>query len=110
MEAANRGGHDAGTASIGCNIELPHEQVQQIPEPVALIQILLRPKDDVHQVQQRLHYFPGGLEQWTSSLRPDADPDTKDPKLSCRTIRLAILARASLLAHLHNASRQDDRH
>jgi uncharacterized protein (TIGR00730 family) len=27
MEAANRGGHNAGTASIGCNIELPHEQI-----------------------------------------------------------------------------------
>jgi uncharacterized protein (TIGR00730 family) len=37
MEAANRGARDAGTLSIGCNIELPHEQ-----EPNPYLDIALR--------------------------------------------------------------------
>jgi uncharacterized protein (TIGR00730 family) len=37
MEAANRGARDAGARSIGCNIELPHEQ-----RPNAYLDISLR--------------------------------------------------------------------
>ena len=37
MEAANRGAREAGALSIGCNIELPHEQ-----EPNAYLDIGLR--------------------------------------------------------------------
>jgi uncharacterized protein (TIGR00730 family) len=36
MEAANRGARDAGALSIGCNIELPHEQRQNEYLDVAL--------------------------------------------------------------------------
>lgn len=37
MEAANRGARDAGALSVGCNIELPHEQ-----KPNAYLDISLR--------------------------------------------------------------------
>jgi uncharacterized protein (TIGR00730 family) len=37
MEAANRGARDAGATSVGCNIELPHEQA-----PNAYLDISLR--------------------------------------------------------------------
>ncbi len=36
MEAANRGARDAGAQSIGCNIELPHEQLSNPYLDVAL--------------------------------------------------------------------------
>jgi uncharacterized protein (TIGR00730 family) len=36
MEAANRGARDAGAVSVGCNIELPHEQISNAYLDIAL--------------------------------------------------------------------------
>jgi uncharacterized protein (TIGR00730 family) len=36
MEAANRGAQDAGVLSIGCNIQLPHEQMANPYQDIAL--------------------------------------------------------------------------
>jgi uncharacterized protein (TIGR00730 family) len=37
MEAANRGARDAGATSIGCNIELPHEQAPNEYQDICLV-------------------------------------------------------------------------
>ncbi|HEV3227995.1 MAG TPA: TIGR00730 family Rossman fold protein [Solirubrobacteraceae bacterium] len=36
MEAANRGAQDAGALSVGCNIELPHEQASNLHLDISL--------------------------------------------------------------------------
>jgi uncharacterized protein (TIGR00730 family) len=62
MEAANRGAHDAGGLSIGCNIELPHEQT---PNPYANLSIDFRyffvRKTMFVKYSEAFVVFPGGF-------------------------------------------------
>ncbi len=62
MEAANRGAHDAGGLSIGCNIELPHEQR---PNPYANLSIDFRyffvRKTMFVKYSEAFVVFPGGF-------------------------------------------------
>ena len=62
MEAANRGAHEAGGLSIGCNIELPHEQD---PNPYANLQIDFRyffvRKTMFVKYSEAFVVFPGGF-------------------------------------------------
>jgi len=62
MEAANRGAHEAGGLSIGCNIELPHEQS---PNPYANLSIDFRyffvRKTMFVKYSEAFVVFPGGF-------------------------------------------------
>ena len=62
MEAANRGASEAGGLSIGCNIELPHEQA---PNPYANLSIDFRyffvRKTMFVKYSEAFVVFPGGF-------------------------------------------------
>jgi uncharacterized protein (TIGR00730 family) len=62
MEAANRGANEAGGLSIGCNIELPHEQS---PNPYANLSIDFRyffvRKTMFVKYSEAFVVFPGGF-------------------------------------------------
>ncbi len=62
MEAANRGAQEAGGLSIGCNIELPHEQA---PNPYANLSIDFRyffvRKTMFVKYSEAFVVFPGGF-------------------------------------------------
>ena len=63
MEAANRGAAEAGGLSVGCNIELPHEQGLNAYVDLAVdFRYFFVPQDHVREVLRgRSSSFPGGF-------------------------------------------------
>ena len=62
MEAANRGAHEAGGLSIGCNIELPHEQsVNQYVDLAVEFRYFFARKTMFVKYADGFAIFPGGF-------------------------------------------------
>ena len=62
MEAANRGCHEAGGLSIGCNIELPHEQsVNQYVDLGVEFRYFFARKTMFVKYADAFAIFPGGF-------------------------------------------------
>ena len=83
MEAANRGARDAGALSVGCNIELPHEQALN-----PYVDIGLRFRHFFARKVMFVRYAsafvicPGGFGTLDELFEcADADPDRDDPPL-----------------------------
>src|ERR1043166_7957930 len=63
-------------------------EAEPLPDARAHLQILLRPQDDVRQVQQRLHHLPRRLRDARRDVRgAHAHPDAQDQELPRRPLR-----------------------
>ena len=95
MEAANKGAQNANGTSIGLNIELPMEQSPNNFQDIKVefryffVRKLMFVKYAVGYV-----IFPGRVRHHGRAVRSaHADPDQKDPGLSCGARRAASTGR-----------------
>ena len=99
MEAANRGAHEAGGLSIGCNIELPFEQISNryIDLSINFRYFFVR-KTMFVKYSERVRHLPRRLRHARRAVRgPDPGPDPQDQPVPDRPLRLGLLEGAARL-------------
>ncbi len=105
MEAANRGCREGGGLSVGCNIELPHEQGMNpyVDLGVEFRYFFVR-KVMFVKYADGFVILPGGLGHARRAVRvADAHPDRQDPPLPGGAGRARLLGGPARLDAAHDA-------